>query len=306
MKRKLLYLLFLFITSFINCQNTFVPDDNFEKALIDLGVDDVLDNYVLTSNINNITYLNVFDKNISDLTGIKDFISLKELSIHFNNLKTVDLSKNTSLTYLQASGNELLTIDVSKNIHLETLVIRTNKINRIDLSNNKKLKELYIYGNQLTNLDVSQNKSLEFLWCSSNNLSSLNVQNGNNENFTRFDTRNNPNLNCVAVDNIDYSTSNWMDIDPHTSFGRACNTLNSDNYELNKFSIYPIPSTGIITIELLQDAKYKVTNIKGQILMNGNLTIGNNTLELKSFTKGVYFITLINSNTFQSKKLIIN
>ena len=30
------------------CGYTYVPDDNFEQALIDLGYDDVLDDYVLT------------------------------------------------------------------------------------------------------------------------------------------------------------------------------------------------------------------------------------------------------------------
>ena len=30
---------------------TYIPDDNFEQAIIDLGFDDILDDYVLTSNI---------------------------------------------------------------------------------------------------------------------------------------------------------------------------------------------------------------------------------------------------------------
>ena len=33
----------------ISAQQTFIPDDNFEQVLIDLGVDDTLDNYVLTT-----------------------------------------------------------------------------------------------------------------------------------------------------------------------------------------------------------------------------------------------------------------
>jgi hypothetical protein len=32
-------------------QNTYVPDDNFEQAIIDLGYDDTLDDFVLTQNI---------------------------------------------------------------------------------------------------------------------------------------------------------------------------------------------------------------------------------------------------------------
>ena len=46
----------------INCdgqQLTYVPDDNFEQALIYLGYDDILDDYVLTSNISNITNLDL-------------------------------------------------------------------------------------------------------------------------------------------------------------------------------------------------------------------------------------------------------
>jgi len=37
-------------TTFGFSQTTYVPDDNFEQALIDLGYDDVLDDYVLTAN----------------------------------------------------------------------------------------------------------------------------------------------------------------------------------------------------------------------------------------------------------------
>ena len=36
-----------------------VPDDNFEQALIDLGYDDVLDDYVLIENISGVTELSI-------------------------------------------------------------------------------------------------------------------------------------------------------------------------------------------------------------------------------------------------------
>ena len=59
----------LFITSsFVFAQNTYVPDDKFEQALIDLGYDTTLDDYVLTANISGVTTLNVSNKEISDLT----------------------------------------------------------------------------------------------------------------------------------------------------------------------------------------------------------------------------------------------
>jgi len=81
-------------------QNTFVPDDNFEQALIDLGYDKgPLDDYVPTVKISYILILRLENKNISDLTGIEDFTSLGILDCEGNNLTSVDLSK------IQASFN---------------------------------------------------------------------------------------------------------------------------------------------------------------------------------------------------------
>ena len=54
--KKIAILILLFITSsFVFTQNTYVPDDNFEQALIDLGYDTTLDDSVLTANISSIT-----------------------------------------------------------------------------------------------------------------------------------------------------------------------------------------------------------------------------------------------------------
>jgi len=60
-------------------QQTYVPDDNFEQALINLGYDNILDDYVATANIDILTYLDVQFFSIIDLTGIEDFVALTEL-----------------------------------------------------------------------------------------------------------------------------------------------------------------------------------------------------------------------------------
>ena len=74
--KKLFLLLFAF-PFFGLAQNTYVPDDNFEQALINLGYDNVLDDYVLMSSIDTVISLLVFNQNISDLTGIEDFVIYK-------------------------------------------------------------------------------------------------------------------------------------------------------------------------------------------------------------------------------------
>lgn len=83
--QKIIFVLsFLVCTTKLFAQKTFVPDDNFEQELIYLGYDDELDDSVITSNINTVTFLNVFNRSIHDLTGIKDFTALQELSCSFD------------------------------------------------------------------------------------------------------------------------------------------------------------------------------------------------------------------------------
>ena len=83
-----------------------MPDDNFEQALIDLGYDDVLDNYIVTDCINIVTTINVNSDSISDLTGIEDFTSLTTLNCVGNQLTSLDMSGNTALTYLNCYAND--------------------------------------------------------------------------------------------------------------------------------------------------------------------------------------------------------
>ncbi|MDP7331991.1 MAG: hypothetical protein QF832_02895, partial [SAR324 cluster bacterium] len=112
----------------LNAQNTYVPDDNFEQALIDLGYDDTLDDYVTTANISGVTELDVSNKEISDLTGIEAFTSLTSLECWSNKLTSLDMTANTALTNLNCWDNKLTSLDVSKNTVLTRLVSSTNQL----------------------------------------------------------------------------------------------------------------------------------------------------------------------------------
>ena len=74
---------------------TYVPDNNFEQALIDLGYDDVLNDFVLIENIADLDSLDVSEKEINDLTGIEDFAALTYLNCQTNQLTSLDVSANT-------------------------------------------------------------------------------------------------------------------------------------------------------------------------------------------------------------------
>ena len=143
---KKLLLVFLF-SSFIGyAQKTYIPDDAFEQALINLDLDDIFDDSVYTSAIDTVVTLYLSNNGISDLTGIKDFI---------------------------------------------------------------ELKDLFCNGNQIINLDLSNNSNLFELNCSNNLLSSLDVRNGNNSGLWYFNSLNNPQLFCIAVNDIAYANYNW-------------------------------------------------------------------------------------------------
>jgi hypothetical protein len=108
--KKILLTLLIPITVF--GQYTNVPDANFELALLNLGYDFVIDGVVETSAIDTITELYINNKNIADLTGIEDFITLKSLFCYNNNLSTLNLSNNTQLFEVSCSGNNLISIDL--------------------------------------------------------------------------------------------------------------------------------------------------------------------------------------------------
>jgi Leucine-rich repeat (LRR) protein len=98
-----------------NCivQTTYVPDVNFELALQELGYDaGEPDHYVYTHDIATVDSLNVSGKEITDLTGIKDFKNLGFLNCSNNQIDTLDLSSNANLTTLDCSNNQLKSLNV--------------------------------------------------------------------------------------------------------------------------------------------------------------------------------------------------
>lgn len=391
MKSKFTFLIIAFFLCKLGyTQETYVPDDNFEQALIDLGYDIVLDDYVTTANISGVTYLNIDANNIADLTGIEDFIALTNLYCPSNQLTSLDISQNTSLTFLNCYNNALTSLDVSQNtsltslicssnqissldvtqntalielscneneitsldvsnlLALETLNIfnnqitnlditqnillddldcknnlltsldvsqntsltllscRSNQLSSLDVSQNTDLIELTCDGNEITSLDVSQNSMLSYINCRFNQLTSLNVNNGNNINFSGFRANNNPDLFCIQVDDVDYSVSNWTDIDTQTEFSEDC-SLSIANHEQNdNIIIYPNPIKELFKISVIEDADYEIISLNGQIFKSGIINIGENTIDVSFLNIGIYMIRLKTKSGSFIKKLILN
>lgn len=179
---------------------TFVPDDNFEQALINLGYDTgPLDDNVPTVNINAILDLPIDNMGISDLTGIQDFLALETLSCRLNNLTNLDISQNTHLFQLFCGNNQLTNLDVTQNSDLQIFWCDSNQITSLDVTQNPNLISLRCENNVLINLDVTQNPSLNVLVCENNQITSLNVS--QNSTLSRFQCGNN------LLSNLDLSNN---------------------------------------------------------------------------------------------------
>jgi len=177
---------------------TYIPDDNFLQTLKDRGYDtDNVDNYIRTSNIKNITSLDVGNSNISDLTGIEDFTSLLYLICSGNHIKSLDLSLNTSLWSLDCSQNELTYLDVTNCKSLYLLQCSRNELISLDVTRNTSLNRLYCGVNMLTQLDVTNNSSLTGFWCEQNQLTSLDVSKNPQLQDLEFDNNNISNIDLA-------------------------------------------------------------------------------------------------------------
>jgi Leucine-rich repeat (LRR) protein len=206
-----------------NSPKTYVPDDNFEQKLINLGYDNVLDDSVATASIDTVISLQVYQLNIADLTGIEDFTALEELYCFDNQITTLDLSSNTSLTHLNCDNNQMYILDVSQNTSLSYLSAEDNNLINLDVSQNSILTYLNIESSDLTTLDLSNNNILIELDCENNDLLTLDLSNNtnlevldcNNNQLTNLDLNQNTGLiflDCAYNQLSNLNVSNSIDL----------------------------------------------------------------------------------------------
>ena len=106
---------------------------------------------------------------LASLKGIEHFGSLKTLLCDYNQLTSLDVSKNTALRDLYCASNQLTSLDVSGATALIYLDCSSNQLTSLDVSKNTALGSLNCSSNQLTSLDVSKNTALEYYLNCENN-----------------------------------------------------------------------------------------------------------------------------------------
>jgi Leucine-rich repeat (LRR) protein len=293
MRTKLLLLLLLANFS-IYAQYTLIPDINFEKKLIALGLDaGAPDGKILTFNIIKVKSLTLDTTVIADLTGIQDFEALETLICkgdvaYYDGatdglLQTLDVSKNKNLTYLECSVNKLTSLDVSKNTLLTTLIVESNKIATLNIANNLSLQKLSFMDNLITTIDVSKHLYLSSLNCSYTKMTVLDVSKNIGLLFL--------NISANKLTTLDVSKNvNIYALYCHTNLLTSLNL--SENKALRNFncSNNPLPvldisnnilldnidcsSTGITTLDLSKNIN--LTSLYSEFTPLATLDVSNN------------------------------
>ena len=150
------------------------PNKNFRDYVAGKW-DENHDNCFSPSEIAKATWISCDNREIDSLEGIQFFTEIWLLECYYNNLKTIDLSNNKKLSYINCHHNKLEELDVSGLPLLKTFYCGHNALPSIDVSKNEKLEDFDCQDNHLDTLDVSQNKELVELSCGDNNLTELDV-----------------------------------------------------------------------------------------------------------------------------------
>jgi len=214
----------LTISSAVIAQNVNIPDANFKAYLVgNISINTNGDTEIQVSEAAGFTgNVNCQSLSISDLTGIEAFTNILYLYCNNNNLTSFNISNSLDLLSLRCNSNQLSSLDISNNSELTELLCQNNNLLSLNVTNLTELETFRGQTNQIETLDFSLASNLTSVNCGYNNLSYLNFGNGNNSNVTSFFAHSNPNLTCITVDDITYSTTNWTFIDPASSFSANC------------------------------------------------------------------------------------
>jgi len=81
--------------------------------------------------------------------------------------------------------------------------------------------------------------------------------------------------------------------------------LSNDDFTAKSVKLYPNPTNGMVNIDLNENADLMLIDMVGKVIMNKNLTSGNNTIQLDTLPKGVYFAKIKGLNIDTVEKIIV-
>ena len=301
MKTTLLTLcLSLMFFHFGYSQTTNIPDENFEQALIDLGIDSdgTVNGQVLTADIETLTELDFSEINIgtyiTDLTGIEDFTALEILNLNYATIAIEEsdedfLSNNLNLKELHAQngcgdcgGLFIESLDFSnledlEYVNLKHVIIHSIKLDNPNYDYENLVLDLYHEG--LPGGEWTHNYCIQV-------------------NDPDAASNNNPPYDSWTINHNDFYTT--------YSFAENCN-LSTENFEnLNDLSVYPNPVQSELNFKNPKQVtldKVEIFDIEGKLVKTFSKV--DNQINLENLDQGVYFVkvkSVENSEIFKILK----
>lgn len=225
-------------------------------------------------------------------------------------LKEISLASQPGLKLLDVSANKLEKLDVSMNSDLTILICNNNELTEIVISSN--LKILHCEGNRLTVLDLSPSSSFgtyipnsasiwEYLDLNLSFMPSLEMV-CVNEGFLPAFGCNEENHDSISTDRVCVDTTG----SPNVIFTTECDTTLFPHYQYEEILVYPIPTKDLLTIETgySEALNLTLTSLNGKVIMRKESEGTIHQLDLSSFEKGVYLITVRSTNHIFTRKII--
>lgn len=297
--KKIFLLLILLVSKVCFSQIVTIPDANFKNYLTHFysssnggyfGYDTNHDGEIQVNEIQNIQYLYLSNKNISDLTGIEFFTSLKFLDCSYNTISSLTLN-NPNLESLycsrQGNGNVLTNLDIMACPKLKYLHCGSNPLSTFNIMGLSYLITLDCDINLITNLDLTGLSSLgsinlskcyalnnvKITGCS--NLTSINIYDtpvtsfifNDNPKLAYINIRSNPNLQVLDLTAV----SNLIRVDCSNNSLTSLNISNLEkieNIDCNHNNLNKLDLNGLLKIKNLDCSFNAITELNVEPLLN--------------------------------------
>ena len=163
------------------------------------------------------------------------------------------------------------------------------------------LQELNCSNNLIEVLLLEGNIQLQWLNISDNILlTAAGIGNNTNIPSTGFFGTNLPNIQCIVVDDINWSVTNWtnIDFDPNnvfTDIAEGCFVVSVNDYSISDFQIFPNPTIDKINITnkgLKIINRIIITNYLGKKVKEYK---SSNTINLSNLSNGLFYLNIIDN-----------
>lgn len=299
MRTCLLFLLGIFTIS-ISAQTTSIPDQGFEQALIDLGIDSdqTINGQVLTSDVASVTSLNLSDWmqntgtfHIYNINGIDDFVSLQRL-----NLSNTSIGAVLHGVQLEAPPRIL---DLSNLTNLEELNMETSELS------GPYIQILIVDNNPNLNLIEAVGHALKIVRLKGGDLAMNNLDLYLGDDY--FGPGTGPPV-CVEVTNASQANNqqgtytNWIAQGAYY-YSETC-TLSSEAFNKIDVQLFPNPVTEHFQLKTTEEIKsLTVYSLNGKEVLKFQ---NQNTYDVSQLPAGIYFVKMETSKGTGIQKLIKN